>query len=673
MCSRYKIYHFHISILLLCVLFLQKPIYSQKGEGGLPGTFLRLGVGARAVGLGGTFTAIANDASAGFWNPAGISTFTRNHVMVTYSLLSLERKHHFMAATFPLKKYGTIGFSWINLEITDIEGRNIYGQKTGYFNNSENAYLISWGFPISSVIHIGSTIKYLTHILENHQSIGLGFDGGILIKPVNWIQLGFQLQDISTSIQWDTENQTREHFPPITRVGLALIPTKFPITLSGDIEHIQNRKSRLHLGCEYTLIRGLDARVGYNNGKIVAGASISTPISGIDFQTDYSFGEDPIDQSYIHRFAISLEFSGQRMTTPYPPSDFDKSYNLSRLTLPVSEIKVIRIAYEHPKYAIINAGRNEGMREGMKLVLFRENFDTRKPETNHIGKAVVIKTKEKLSGIRVEWLKEGITLGLGDNCFLEKQGKLEKIDLQEYFKGLDGSFVLYDLKKNSTQFYNSDRSMMRYSPNSTFRILLTLMALDNKLPGNENMTFNISRNINSNHNWLTEIGSPLESEYNLTTAINSPSIWYYQQLVQVLGKRRIQDVLNSINYGNKDISGDLRWFWHNNTLKISAHEQVEFLKRFHMNQLGFSGKITRLVKKMIVIEDYKTYRLSGKTGSSFLKNGNNLTWFIGYVEKGRNVYFFALNIEYDYWTSVSYDPKFITENILTGMGILTQQ
>ena len=109
---------YSITLTILCVL---QPVFAQ--DGGQAGAFLRLVAGVRADGVGGAFTAIANDASAGYWNPAGLAQINQAEIIASYHKLSLDRNFNFVSAAMPLGRSGSIGLSWIGLSINSLEAR----------------------------------------------------------------------------------------------------------------------------------------------------------------------------------------------------------------------------------------------------------------------------------------------------------------------------------------------------------------------------------------------------------------------------------------------------------------------------------------------------------------------------------------------------------------------
>jgi beta-lactamase class D len=107
----------------------------------------------------------------------------------------------------------------------------------------------------------------------------------------------------------------------------------------------------------------------------------------------------------------------------------------------------------------------------------------------------------------------------------------------------------------------------------------------------------------------------------------------------------MQYYVDAVGYGNQDISGKIDSFWLDGALRISADEQVEFLRRLYRNDLPFSERSMKIVRDILVLESSDTYRLSGKTGSVWRVGPAYIGWFVGYVEEAGNVYFFATNIE----------------------------
>ena len=128
--------------------------------------------------------------------------------------------------------------------------------------------------------------------------------------------------------------------------------------------------------------------------------------------------------------------------------------------------------------------------------------------------------------------------------------------------------------------------------------------------------------------------------------------------------------MSQFGYGNADTSGGVDRFWLGNSLRISADEQVSFLKKLYEGKLGLSERTTRLVKEIMVVEETPGWRLSAKTGACRADGEDVALWYVGFIEKGSDVFYFALEMgarEYEpLWKQRV--PK--ARAILTELGVL---
>lgn len=224
---------------------------------------------------------------------------------------------------------------------------------------------------------------------------------------------------------------------------------------------------------------------------------------------------------------------------------------------------------------------------------------------------------------------------------IPRREKVVYEDLSSYFDGYDGTFVLYDLKKRTYTVYNKEKSEKRVSPNSTFKIPHALVGLQT----------GVLQDADTVLRWDgTEYPFPeWNRDQTLTEAIQNSTIWYFQEVAQRVGPVREKRYLQVFRYGNRDLSGGLTNFWLQSSLKISPKEQVDFLRRFYTYHLPVSKRNIDIVKEILVLEEKNGALLSGKTGTGWKDaelNGIPINgYFVGYVEKDGNAYFFATNIE----------------------------
>jgi beta-lactamase class D len=226
------------------------------------------------------------------------------------------------------------------------------------------------------------------------------------------------------------------------------------------------------------------------------------------------------------------------------------------------------------------------------------------------------------------------------------ESSLEKeINLAEFFQGIDpneATFVVYHPSSGQTIRHNAARAQQRFIPASTYKIPNSLIALESGVAkGSEHMIPWDSAVRPDDGFWSSE----WSRNHTLRSAIRLSVYWYYQALARDIGAERMQAYLDQMDYGNRDIGGGIDQFWLHGDLRISPNEQVRFLERMYSGELGLSPRTTQVVKEILVLEENADYRLSGKTGTADVTPTRELAWLVGFVERGREVWFFALNME----------------------------
>ena len=290
---------------------------------GRPGAFLRIGVGARAQGLGGAFTAIAEDASAGFWNPAGLGQINELQFIASYHKMSLDRLYNFASAAAPMGMRGTVSLSWVGLSIAGIEGRSGNTTQPDFvFNNSENALYLSYAHRLFDGFYFGVNAKGIYQQMHQSSAFGAGFDVALLYRVTDAIRVGLMVQDVNTQIRWD--NGAREVFPRAYRGGIA-VHLESNLMFSVDVLKYPQENVRVVFGGEYLALRRLPVRLGYTYRGMVLGGGIWLPMKNLFLQVDYAYGNDLLDGSQSHKISVSLTFaspqSGPRRSRPRQPDE----------------------------------------------------------------------------------------------------------------------------------------------------------------------------------------------------------------------------------------------------------------------------------------------------------------------------------------------------------------
>lgn len=210
------------------------------------------------------------------------------------------------------------------------------------------------------------------------------------------------------------------------------------------------------------------------------------------------------------------------------------------------------------------------------------------------------------------------------------------VDLSTFFEGYDGCFVFYDSMENQWLLYNKKQCTQRTAPESTYKIYSALLGLENKT-------------ITPDSTFMPWDGTPYAIEQwnrdqTLSSAMRDSVNWYFQELDKRAGNDALKEFCATLGYGNQDFSNGSSSFWLDSSLKISAIEQVELLRKFYHNEYHFSPENIQAVKNAIKLEESPEGILYGKTGTGNINDENRNGWFIGYVETAQNTYFFATNI-----------------------------
>lgn len=199
-----------------------------------------------------------------------------------------------------------------------------------------------------------------------------------------------------------------------------------------------------------------------------------------------------------------------------------------------------------------------------------------------------------------------------------------------------GTLAVWDERTRARWVHDPARATRRYLPASTFKVPHTLFALDAGVARDEFQRFRwdgVRRRVDA---W--------NQDQTLRTAMRHSTVWVYQRFARTLGERRERAYLKRIGYGNADVSGGVERFWLDGGLRISAREQIDFLRRLHRNTLPFSGSHQRLVKDLMVVEARRDWILRAKTGWT-TQPDPDIGWWVGWVDRLDGAVFFALNLD----------------------------
>ncbi len=223
-------------------------------------------------------------------------------------------------------------------------------------------------------------------------------------------------------------------------------------------------------------------------------------------------------------------------------------------------------------------------------------------------------------------------------CFVEGSHAADDPDLTRLFRsaGVEGTMVIASLEGKEIFVYNKVRSEERLTPASTFKIPNTLIALQEGAVKNEKEVIKWDGKDKGSEAW--------NRDQTLETAFPTSCVWFYQELAKRIGDRKYVLWLSKLGYGNGVIGPDVTDFWLNGQLKISAKEQIDLIRKLYEERLPFRIEYMRLLKRLMIVEANPRYTIRAKTGWAMRINPQQ-GWYVGYVETGGKVWFFATNIE----------------------------
>lgn len=225
----------------------------------------------------------------------------------------------------------------------------------------------------------------------------------------------------------------------------------------------------------------------------------------------------------------------------------------------------------------------------------------------------------------------------------------EDNSLKKYFDsaGVSGSFGLFDNAAGQFTIYNlAAFKDSAYLPASTFKIVNTLIGIETGRISNENMVIKwdgITRffpNGDTAFAWNRDL--------TMKEAFKASAVPYYQEVARRIGKDTMQRWLDTLGYGQRygkfKIARNIDTFWLDNSLKVTADEELGLVKKLYFGQLPFFKGTQQTVKNVMLQEENANYKLSYKTGWGFNNQGQAIGWLTGWIEENRHPYFFTLQI-----------------------------
>ncbi len=312
--------------------------------GATAGQFLKIGVGARPIALGGAFVAQANDLSAMYWNPAGLALLPGASVQLAHTRYLADITYNFAAFGVSLGNMGTLAASLIFLDSGDMLVRTIaQPEGTGErFKVQNYAIQASYGRSLTDRFSIGGSVKFVQERIWHSTASSIALDVGTLFTtPYERLRLGASFSNFGPKMQMSgrdivfsadpTPGQSgvveivnseylmdRHPLPLLFRIGLswdALRTADHTFALSTDAAHPNDNYEYLNFGAEYDFRNLIALRAGYRNlfeadseQGLTLGGGLNVRLDGsLRVRVDYAWADfGRLEQT--HWFTVDLGF-----------------------------------------------------------------------------------------------------------------------------------------------------------------------------------------------------------------------------------------------------------------------------------------------------------------------------------------------------------------------------
>lgn len=278
---------------------------AENGAGSTAAAFLKIPTSARALGMGETFVAVADDGFSLNWNPAGLGNVSRPELDFTHASYLLETMYGYAAYVRPLGKLGSVAVGGILLDSDGIpktteDSSGSLAVTGGDFYVRDTAVLLGWGKSFNGTFAMGATFKLINQKIDDDSSRGYAGDYGLMYAPARFVQLGASVQNTGPDIDGD-------NLPTVLRLGCTgrfgkswIVPV--------EVDKARNEDPELGIGTEVWIADLFALRAGYRTGVDVEGAKGLRAGGSIRIKSlrlDYGYA-DYGEFEAMHQFSVVM-------------------------------------------------------------------------------------------------------------------------------------------------------------------------------------------------------------------------------------------------------------------------------------------------------------------------------------------------------------------------------
>ena len=282
---------------------------ASQSSGGTESVFA-LGAGSRALGMGGAFTAVSDDATSLYWNPAGLSDMAQTGLTAFHSTLFEGSSYDFFSVCQPTVRFGGFGFAFLRVGTDGIHAYDDRSASLGDIDFSQTQMLFSYGralpFRAPFDLRLGTSIKVVSQRMGDSGADGVGLDFGALY-PVPYLKgltLGASLRD-TPGAELKLVDKV-EKTPGSMRFGASYRAGfrggQDAAVFGVEVALPEKAPAGVSLGGEYVVAKTVALRAGLKEGKLAAGAGVRWR----NYSFDYSLSNAELGN--MHQFSVSASF-----------------------------------------------------------------------------------------------------------------------------------------------------------------------------------------------------------------------------------------------------------------------------------------------------------------------------------------------------------------------------
>jgi beta-lactamase class D len=229
----------------------------------------------------------------------------------------------------------------------------------------------------------------------------------------------------------------------------------------------------------------------------------------------------------------------------------------------------------------------------------------------------------------------------------------EALETIFFERSVEGGILISALDEKIEFIFNKKRQETSYSPDATFYILSSIIALDEKLWVDEQQSIFWDGEDRGLAEW--------NRDQSLETAYKYSCLWANQKIIERIGISRFASILKKTEYGNGETGNNSLDFWLNGNLNINSRQQIDFLRRLYKGRLPFGKTAQQTVKRWMMVRKTNDYTLYSKTAWASHTTEQH-GWNVGFIEtQNRGTWFFALNMKIEQASLAPFRQEIIEE------------